>query len=428
MNLILKIIQGPNAGAEIALVEGVNLKLGRSDECDIILADQTLPDVACEIETGPERVAILLPGGGQERLDPLHVKVLGTTALAIGPADSPWGTLIWPDSEEAKIEEAAKIAEEEKRIKDEEKQQRQKLWSRRLQWCILIGLILLIILEFILWFFWPQFNGMMLKTRAWCQEQYNAATGNLPESTQATAPSPSLVDLEMLAERNHLELEKGRVRAHTLKGNVKTRAERLQIIARAYQAQPGIILDLSDDETLKLGATEILVMTNATGLVANAENRQLFLSGTIDSIEHLKRVLEVCESDLTHLEKIDCSQVSLPAPVRANPAPVRAANVSPAPQPAPALKTDDSDLQKQLVKDTQPETAVTSPVDEDQEARISLSTLPVVGVLLHPVPCLILKNGSRVLEGADFQGFTVKKINADAVLLSRDGYTLEWKP
>ena len=104
MNLILKIVQGPNAGAEVALIEGVNVKLGRSDECDIVVADQTLPDVACELEVGSEKVMLLLPGGGQERLEPLRVKVFETTAIAIGPADAPWGNLIWPSPEDEKPE------------------------------------------------------------------------------------------------------------------------------------------------------------------------------------------------------------------------------------------------------------------------------------------------------------------------------------
>ncbi|MBO4512322.1 MAG: hypothetical protein J5746_06120, partial [Victivallales bacterium] len=105
MNLILKIVQGPNAGAEVALIEGVNVKLGKSEECDIVLNDQTLPDVVCEIEVGTERVMMLLPGGAQERMEPYRVKVFETTAIAIGPADEAWGPLVWPDPEEEKEEE-----------------------------------------------------------------------------------------------------------------------------------------------------------------------------------------------------------------------------------------------------------------------------------------------------------------------------------
>ena len=37
MKFLLKIVQGPNAGAEIALVEGVRVTLGSADACDIVL-------------------------------------------------------------------------------------------------------------------------------------------------------------------------------------------------------------------------------------------------------------------------------------------------------------------------------------------------------------------------------------------------------
>ena len=43
MNFLLKIVEGPNKGAEIALVEGVAVTLGKGDDCDIVLADPTLP-------------------------------------------------------------------------------------------------------------------------------------------------------------------------------------------------------------------------------------------------------------------------------------------------------------------------------------------------------------------------------------------------
>ena len=44
MNFIIKIVEGPNRGAEIALPEGVAVTLGKSDACDVVLADSTLPD------------------------------------------------------------------------------------------------------------------------------------------------------------------------------------------------------------------------------------------------------------------------------------------------------------------------------------------------------------------------------------------------
>ena len=58
MNFLLKIVEGPNKGAEVALVEGVAVTLGRRDDCDIILADQTLPDAPVKIEPSATGVKV----------------------------------------------------------------------------------------------------------------------------------------------------------------------------------------------------------------------------------------------------------------------------------------------------------------------------------------------------------------------------------
>ena len=90
MNFLLKIVEGPNKGAEIALVEGVAVTLGKSDDCDIILADPTLPDAPCTVEATPSGVT--LDGSS---LEPYHVKTAGSTSFAVGPADVAWGELVW---------------------------------------------------------------------------------------------------------------------------------------------------------------------------------------------------------------------------------------------------------------------------------------------------------------------------------------------
>ena len=95
MKFLLKIVQGPNAGAEIALVEGVRVTLGSADSCDIVLADPTLPAEACAIEASADSVALTPSGAEPETLAPLQVRSFGSTALAVGPADSPWGPLVW---------------------------------------------------------------------------------------------------------------------------------------------------------------------------------------------------------------------------------------------------------------------------------------------------------------------------------------------
>ena len=85
MNFILKIVEGPNKGAEIALVSGVAVTLGKGDDCDIVLADTTLPSAPVTIEASDDGVAV-----DGEPLDQFVVMTTGATSFAVGPADAPW--------------------------------------------------------------------------------------------------------------------------------------------------------------------------------------------------------------------------------------------------------------------------------------------------------------------------------------------------
>ena len=91
MNFLLKIVEGPNKGADIALVENVAVTLGKGDDCDIVLADPTMPDDPLKVEASADGVSV-----GGEPLEQFAVKTVGATSFAIGPADAPWGALVWP--------------------------------------------------------------------------------------------------------------------------------------------------------------------------------------------------------------------------------------------------------------------------------------------------------------------------------------------
>ena len=421
MNLILKIVQGPNAGAEIALIQGVNVKLGRSDECDVILTDQTLPDVACEIEVGAERVMLLLPGGGQERLDPLHVKLFETTAIAVGPADAPWGALIWPDPNEKEPEE-----EPESEEKPEEKPR-----FRKLQWAILIVLILVVILEFALWFFWPYLNGHVEKARAYCQAKYEAWTADKMELAAEPVHRQTLEELATAYEVEAVVPPTDSNAKPLLKGNLKTRSERLKLTATAYDIHPGCLLELTDDESLRKAAEELLSMVaEGTLKLESAENRQIALSGHLKNVEELQRILTAIRADIPHVEKIDCTKVEVEPPPAPAPAPAQnlpvveqlAPNITVRPVPKVTLRTEPEKDEKEEGKE-EPETKVS------QEAvAVPVSQLPVVGILTSPFPCLVLRNGARVMEGAEFSGYVVSKISEDMVVLKHGDTILEWRP
>ncbi|MBO4287639.1 MAG: hypothetical protein J5985_05685, partial [Kiritimatiellae bacterium] len=90
MKFILKILQGANAGAEIALAEG-SVTFGTSDQCDIVLADSALAGEAFALETTADGVSFrALPDGEAKRLELYRPVTEGGTTFAVGVDGEPW--------------------------------------------------------------------------------------------------------------------------------------------------------------------------------------------------------------------------------------------------------------------------------------------------------------------------------------------------
>lgn len=378
MNFLLKILQGPNAGAEVALVEGLCIKVGRADTCDLVLADPTLPEVACEIDTSAEGVMLFLPGGVRERMEPFHVRFFGSTALAVGPADAPWGELVYPAQQTAATQEAG--AEAPVVAATEAPAPAKK--SRGFLWALDLILVLLFVILVLaaLWYF----RGPLKE--AW--QRFRTSTP--VERVVATVAPRSLSGL---AVQYHLELRNA-ASGDVLAGNLKTRAERLQVAAEAYSIQPYVTLELSDDESLRTGVEEVLAMlTEGQMSVFSVENRQVALQGKVVSAERLKKILEAMNADVPHIEGVDCSRVVADATLE----PVRPAQVAAAKAKAPEPNT--------------------------------FAGMPFCGILATPYPCLVLRNGTRLMEGAEVGGFVIETIAPDHVMLKDKGGTLlPWYP
>ena len=203
--------------------------------------------------------------------------------------------------------------------------------------------------------------------------------------------------------------------------------DRLRLIAEAYSIMPGVTIELSDDDTLMRSSTELLdMLTEGKLKVASAKDRELVLSGRVKDTATMRHVLEALNNDVKYIEKVDCSQVEI-IPQVAD-AQVRAIVVA---------KRDDDAPEKEAV-------AVEPPAakeDENKDAAvkaepeppltpqaIALARLPIVGVVTTPYPYLVLRNGSRVVEGAEFNGYVISKIGADVILLRKGDDTLEWRP
>ena len=402
MNFMLKIVEGPNKGAEIALVEGVAVTLGKGEDCDIVLADPTMPDAPLSVEASADGVAV-----GGVPLESFSVKTFGATSFAVGPADAPWGELKWPKPEDR----------EEERENGEESTEpppppttepppppATEPSSRRRGGrfgCLFVLLGLLLVLIALVWLFW---DALKPRAESLWEKMYagRSGTDDTPtvQSSGSVTRSSSLRDI---AAKYALSLVESDGRAR-ISGNLKTRRDRLAATAEAYGAQPGVELDLSDDETLRTSAEDALfTLTEGALKVVAATNRVVSIAGSSRSPLLLKKTLEALNADLPKLRNVDTSGVVI-SPLMARTDGAGAGDGEQA----------DGIFSTRTPRRTSKKTA--SP------------TLPVCGILTTPYPCLVMRDGRRIMEGATIADSVIVEIGADSVTLTNSTGRFTWKP
>ena len=425
MNFLLKIVEGPNKGAEIALVEGVAVTLGKADECDIVLADPTLPDAPFTLEATAS--GVMLDGSV---LEPFHVKTAGSTAFAVGPADAVWGDLVKeraPETgegekggdtgHETSHEPPAEGHGEESSAPEESSsapETEPETSPKRRFGCLgcLLGLIvLLLLLACLCWFFRDMLKPRIerLLGRAGMTEGTEGPRAGAAEG-EADAQgriSPSS-GLSAIAAKYGLSFSNkdGRER---LFGNLRTRSERLSATAEAYAEQPGVDLDLSDDESFGTAAADALfTLTEGALKVVAATNRVLSIAGVSPSAVALKKTLQALNDDVPRLRNVDVSGVKFMG-LGVVPASLSSAGSS-APVAQPVVR---------------PAGRAARPAAQDRKPEPSF---PVCGILTAPYPCLVMKNGTRIFEGATIGDSTILKITSDSVVVTNANGRFTWKP
>lgn len=407
MSFVLKIVEGPNRGAEAALVEGVAVTIGKSDDCDIVLADSSLPDAPSKIETAADGVSI-----DGELLEPLHVKTLGDTSFAVGPANGPWGKLVWPKPEtpeeaEKPVVETAPEPVQEKPV-EETPDTKKKSHGCLIWFIVLVLLALSLAVAGYLLRGWlkprvesccPQVETAWRWTRShsrsayvWClercatvREKFAAWKGQPEEDTPERDPAEVIADIALAYGLEIME-EDGKL---ALSGNLKTRAERLAVTAEVYDVLPCAELNLSDDETLKTAVDDTLSLIGESEIkVISVTNRVVVLGGTAsDPAMLISRISQ----EVPKVTSIDGSAIR-----------IRNAESAPSGAKSAAKRKD------------QPKSA--------------LPRLPVCGILTSPYPCLVTKSGARIMEGANIGEWTVAKIEADSVVLEGPSGRFVWRP
>ena len=394
MNYLLKIVQGPQAGAEIALVEGV-ATFGSSDACDIVLADSSLSPEAFAIEVSETGVALKeLPDGEAKAIDLYTTFAFGNSSFAVGEDGAVWPELKAPAPEQpspsAGGSQLAAAADEspspggapapaqpssEAPPASEAATASPPAPRRRGIGCLFA--LLLVILFFAV--------GYFLALRA------------------APSPGETAPSLADWAAKHGVAVSE-RDGETVLSGNFTNRTERLFFAQDAYARDQDLALDLSDDETLKAGVEEVLFAQSEGRIkLETATNRVVKLVGRARSREELLQTVAAICMDVNRVRVVDDTAVVCDDGLRTK-GPTRYQALSP-----------------QAARHHPFATPAAKPGMPEPKC-------PVAGVILMPYPCLVMRDGTRAAEGSLVGEFKVEKIEADKVTLKRGEETVIWKP
>lgn len=400
MGNLLKIVKGVNSGAEIALAEGA-VTFGSGESCDIVLADATLAAEAFVLESAAGAVTLrILPDGEQKILSPYVVFAVGGMEFAIGPDGETWPELkreeVAPPPEPENAEESAPAeppAEPEAAPAAEAAPvvaTTTETKSRRSGCLWFVLTVVLIILAFLL--------GLFLSRRysSWFDRFQKTES---PAPAEEPVAEPAVDSLPELIAGAGLALETADDGTRTVRGNFARRADRLEFAAAAYRLDPGLKLDLGDDETLRAGAEELVfLLTEGKIKVESATNRTVTLVGRSKTREALLETVAALCADVNRVKTIDDTRVVCEDGERSR-----------APTAFKAI-------------------SASNPFAPPARRGIVPPKCPVAGVITTPYPCLVMRDGSRLAPGATIGEWTVKEITETEVTIRNGEAEFKWKP
>lgn len=456
MEWLLKITEGPMKGAEVALVKGTRVSVGRDAACDIVISDASLAERAFEIDVSEEAVSLVLPDGSARAMKAFETHSFGTTTVAVGPLEGGWEAL--HPAQEATPTEAPEASEEPapaevpqptatdataEAPEEKTEDRRHKGGCGCLLVLFLLLLLLLVGLAAAAWVFRGDVKAKWPESVAY-YERVEAMVGKVePSKTVKAKASPMDLLRELAGQQGvALSVKDG---VPTLTGNLARRTERLALRALALSADSRCRLDVSDDETL-FGSANALLFTVTEGALKTsaAKDRKLTLAGYAPTAAAYERVLAALRADVPWFTKVDSAAVQIGGPVppelRENPFATagllqsRARANQVALEPVVAVESG-REAAAPHVAETDKTAADAKPAG-DGELRIADSQgrglprnmFPVAGVLTRPYPCIVLHDGHRIVEGGQLGAYTVERISAAEIVLRRGEGRTRWNP
>ena len=404
MERLLKIVEGPMKGAEIVLVAGTRVKVGSGEDCDIVIADATLPSFAFELDISEDAVSIVTPDGETENLADFEIREFGSTCVAVGPAGEIWGELHRPapKAESAESEKPAEEAAAEPKPVVEGAGGDEKKGGRRVG-CLVVSLCFVVLLLVLL------FLGYRHRDRLSSVVGRCCGVFARDDSAGRVEPGPRQ-SVGEIAKTYGLKVE-NRGGQTFLVGNLKRRTERLAIRAMALASDRMVKFDLTDDQSLMDAVSDTLFIATEGRLeVLSVTNRVAEIAGLVTGPQELSTVLAMLNQEVPQLVACRTGGVKagfVPPPKRIAGAeqaeiPVAVAEGRSAPPRAAAARK----------KPLEP----------------SAPKLPVAGILTTPYPCVVLMDGSRCLEGARIGGLVLERITAEELVFRAGETELKWRP
>lgn len=415
MTWLLKITDGPMRGAEIALVNGMRLKVGSGADCDIVVADASLGATAFTLDVADAAVTLVTPDGDARVMNSFETHGFGTSVFAVGPAEGVWEELrpAAAKAEAAAAEptapaDGASAAEPAKPAEETPAPRR-----RRSCFSCLLAALILLLLAVLGWLLWARghVDAASLWKRGVAIWQNRSEAVEKPQSAVPAAKAESASVDEIIRANALTVVETNGAKVVT--GNLKRRTERLALRALLQAKDRGCKLDLTDDETLAEGVASMLGMIVEDAVrLAFATNRVVGLKGYAASEEQLEELTRALLADVPGISQIDATQVQVGGLPVAVPTTTSSAAVK-----RPVAEKAEVVLQKEGNGKEQRPAIVAKP-----SVR-----LPVAGVLTRPYPCIVMPDGHRLVEGAQFGTATIVKIEAERVTLRENGRLVVWE-
>lgn len=449
--VLLKILSGPHLGAEILLREGEYV-VGSDDHCDIVLNDIAMAPRHARLSLSGEGVHITplegsfsMAGTEAEEeglpLDFFHPAVLGSTYFALGPAEEKWPAVVVPETlpGQGKEESPGTVQEsaggEEKEPGEHEDLEANSDYYGRLKSkitakpAIFSGgvLFVIVLLLFFAWHF------------ARTEEQKKP----LPDQEKIARVQRELKSLNC-PDLKAAPSENGAI---TITGYVQTREQEQKIIEAFKKSSYAISYAIKPMEKLADSARGVMEAHGLAVKVKSGGPGVIILKGYVTDQAGKDKAICAIREDLPAVSRIedqtlsrdemeaDVSEVlekfGLKGKIRVEAlkghilatGSLIASETADWKQAREALQQryEDGPLIKETIEIKKPERSKSAAARNRTGLKLDL-TLPIKGVNLEPNKYITLEGGAKYFEGGRMEnGWTIKSITSDHMVLSRDG-------